>query len=88
MRFDLNALSFYLSTTQSLENIALMEVIPEHIDPEFVSVSDTNIYTRETFRNYTMIPSIHSILIYSPKLMECCLVMNFSGIMICMEGIY
>jgi hypothetical protein len=47
--FYQNALSFDFSTPQSLESIALNEVVPEHFDVELTSLSNTMIDIRETF---------------------------------------
>lgn len=50
LRFDQNELSIYLSTTQSLENISLNEVVPKHMDTNIGLVLDTKIDIRETFQ--------------------------------------
>lgn len=47
--FDQNEISFDLLTTKSLENNALNEVVPEHIDTKITLELDTNIHKRETF---------------------------------------
>ena len=62
------SLLFDLSSTQSSENIVHYEVIPKHIDTKFTSVSDTKIYTRETFQNlyfdilYSLYPGLFARL--------------------------
>lgn len=54
MSFDQNTLSIDLSSYHSLKSISLNGVIPEHIDIQLTSMSNTKINTRDYFQNSSL----------------------------------